>query len=608
MINSEKPIQKKGFGLSRFLKTYLMVCKIAIRVAPQIFWKQLGFKVLGGLLTLPSLYITKVIIDTVISAITTHDYAGGLTTLGLMLFLQLVIRSLFDWVDRSDWVYSSSLSKAVTVDAEVKAMEKMNLLSVSDSENFENRNLYKVVRDTSGNKMYTMIAAVMNIPNQLLTIFSSMIPIISFNILIIIPGILLAIPEIIMGKKYSIKNYDFNKKWAPLYRIWDAYETFLAKGKFIYENKILAHTPILVAKIKNIADENVKGKYSLDCENMNSRSIARFPVNLYTTIINGVLFYMAIVGKVTLGSAQMVVTAISNITTSFSGLMRAIIDINESIFYVEDYSKLLDLPNEAVGGDKEISNKIENGIEFQDVWFKYPNSTDWTLKGVSFKINSQDNVAIVGENGAGKTTLIKLLCKYYQPEKGKIIFNGIDINDYSTKNYRENISALFQDFAQYPFSIRENIWFGDVSKKENLEEIQKMVKLVGLEKFVSKLPKKEENSLDNEYEGGIEPSKGQWQRIALARALYKDSQLLILDEPTSNVDPKSEEEIFNKVLTLAKDKIIFLISHRFATVRVADRILVLENGKIIEEGSHDELLKKDGRYAHLFKIQAKKYM
>lgn len=608
MVNIEIPVQKKGLGLSRFLKTYLMVCKIAIDVAPDIFWKQLGFKVLGGLLTLPSLYITKVIIDIVISAITTHDYTSGITTLGLMLFLQFVIRSLFDWVDRSDWVYSSSLSKAVTVYAEVKAMEKMNLLSVSDSENFENRNLYKVVRDTSGNKMYTMIAAVMNIPNQMLTIFASMVPIISFNVLIIIPGILLAIPEILIGKKYSIKNFNFNKKWAPLYRIWDAYETFLAKGKFIYENKILAHTSILVAKIKNIADENVKGKYSLDCENMSSRSIARFPVNLYTTIVNGVLFYMAIVGKITLGSAQMVVTAISNITTSFSGLMRAIIDINESVFYIEDYSKLLDLPNEEIGGDKRISKKVKDGIEFQDVWFKYPNSIDWILKGVSFKINSQDNVAIVGENGAGKTTLIKLLCKYYQPQKGKVLFNGIDINDYSTKNYRENISALFQDFAQYPFSIKENIWFGDVSKKENLEEIQKMVKLVGLEKFVSKLPKKEENSLDNEYEGGIEPSKGQWQRIALARALYKDSQLLILDEPTSNVDPKSEEEIFNKVLTLAKDKIIFLISHRFATVRVADRILVLENGKIIEEGSHDELLKKEGRYSHLFKIQAKKYM
>ena len=185
--------------------------------------------------------------------------------------------------------------------------------------------------------------------------------------------------------------------------------------------------------------------------------------------------------------------------------------------------------------------------------------------------------------------------------------NGQNIKVFNIKNYRHHLSALFQDFAQYPFSVEDNIRFGDVDKKRTRIGIKKAAKLTGIINFVQSLPLGFKNPLDKEFAGGVEPSKGLWQRVALARILYREAYILILDEPTSNVDPESEEQIFADVLRVAKKKMVILVSHRFSTVRKADKILVLEKGQAVEYGSHEELMKKAGRYKELFSIQAQSY-
>ncbi len=187
------------------------------------------------------------------------------------------------------------------------------------------------------------------------------------------------------------------------------------------------------------------------------------------------------------------------------------------------------------------------------------------------------------------------------------MLNGKNITNFNIKDYRHHLSALFQDFAQYPFSVEDNIQFGDVDKKKSRLSIKKAAKLTGITDFVNSLPLGFKNPLDKEFAGGVEPSKGLWQRVALARILYRNAQILILDEPTSNVDPESEEQIFADVLRVAKDKIIFLVSHRFSTVRKADKILVLEKGVAVEYGSHHDLMKQNGRYKELFSLQAQSY-
>lgn len=207
----------------------------------------------------------------------------------------------------------------------------------------------------------------------------------------------------------------------------------------------------------------------------------------------------------------------------------------------------------------------------------------------------------------GKTTIIKLLCGFYLPNKGEVIVNGVNIFKYKQKAYWKLLGVLFQDFSWYAFSAKESIGIGDITKIRNIKLIKKTAKLTGIDKFLEHLPLKYDNPLSKEFEKGVEPSKGQWQRIALSRILFRGSKIVILDEPTSNVDPKAEEEIFDKIIRLSTENILILISHRFSTVRKADKILVIDNGKIIEQGNHKELMAKDGEYAHLFNLQAKGY-
>ena len=250
---------------------------------------------------------------------------------------------------------------------------------------------------------------------------------------------------------------------------------------------------------------------------------------------------------------------------------------------------------------------IKKGIEFRNVWFKYPNSKKWVLKDISFIIKPKENVALVGENGAGKTTLIKLLCGFYRPEKGEILVDNVNIKELDTLRYWNTLGVLFQDFSHYPFTAKEAIGIGNPRKINDLESIKMAAKLTGVDKYIEGLTLGYKTPLVKDFDGGVDPSRGQWQRLALARIIFRGSKIVILDEPTSNVDQKAEEMIFDKIIDLSSEKILILISHRFNTVRKANKILNISEGRIIEQGTHEELMKKHGEYASLFELQAKGY-
>jgi ATP-binding cassette subfamily B protein len=356
-----------------------------------------------------------------------------------------------------------------------------------------------------------------------------------------------------------------------------------------------------------MAKEIFGKRQSVSANFAKKRQLVSLPLSVFETGTKLYLYYLAIIQSLTLGTAQITSSAINRFISSVSRLIRQANDIFQNYLFITDYETFMALPEENQSVGIHFPENLSEGIEFQNVYFKYPQSRDWILKDVSFKISPADNIAIVGQNGAGKTTLIKLLCRFYEPQKGKILINGKDINDYNIKEYRFKFSALFQDFAQYPFSVEDNIRFGDISQKKSLRKIKRAAALTGITGFIKSLPLGYKNPLDKEFKSGVEPSKGLWQRVALARILYRPSEVLILDEPTSNVDPQSEEEIFTQVLEVAKEKIIFLVSHRFSTVRKADKILVLEEGTVVEYGTHNELMAKNGRYKELFDIQAESF-
>lgn len=594
-------------NLKEFFVTYSSTVKLVWQTNKSIFiWITLVNSI-NGVLVYPSLLVSKLLIDSVINAIASHDVATGLKLMIFAAIAGFIIDRTQQILGEIDGVYSNILSSVLSEKIQIAISRKINLLPIKDAESPENRNLQQKVMDNAGRSVWSLIIPISTLPEIVFTIISTAIPIFTFQPLIIFPCILLALPNIFIGVSTSKAHHALSTEFAPKWRIWSALEDFAIKGRYLYENKILGHVEILLNRRLKMANEVFKRRQDINLTSARKRQFTQLPLSIFQTGMRLYLYYLAITQVFSLGTAQITSQAIDRFISNISRLIRQANDIFQNYLFITDYEKLMALPEEDQKTGSPVPDVITSGIEFRDVWFKYDQSPDWILKGVSFQIGPKDNIAIVGENGAGKTTIIKLICRFYSPQKGTIYLNGQDINTFNIKDYRHHISALFQDFAQYPFSVEDNIRFGDVFKKKTSKEIKKAAKLTGINQFIDSLPQKYKNPLDKEYTKGIEPSKGQWQRIALSRILFREAQILILDEPTSNVDPKSEEQIFTDLLKIAKDKIVFLVSHRFSTVRKADKILVLEHGKVVEYGSHDELIKANGRYHELFLLQAQSY-
>jgi ATP-binding cassette subfamily B protein len=250
---------------------------------------------------------------------------------------------------------------------------------------------------------------------------------------------------------------------------------------------------------------------------------------------------------------------------------------------------------------------LTRGLEFRNVWFRYPGRDDWALRDLNLSIAPGEKLALVGQNGAGKTTLIKLLTRLYDPTEGQVLLDGVDLREYDPDELRKHIGVIFQDFVRYQLSARENIGFGQIDRLDDAERLASSAERGGADTVVAELPEGMETMLGRWFDKGHELSGGQWQKIALSRAFMRDGEVLVLDEPTAALDAEREYEIFQRFRDLTAGKIAVLISHRFSTVRMADRIAVVENGQISELGSHAELLARGGTYARLFEMQAEGY-
>ena len=258
-------------------------------------------------------------------------------------------------------------------------------------------------------------------------------------------------------------------------------------------------------------------------------------------------------------------------------------------------------------GARAVPVPIRQGFEFRDVGFRYPGSEQWAVRHLSFRIAPGERVALVGENGAGKTTLVKLLARLYDPDEGCVFLDGVDLRDYDLDSLRRNIGVIFQDFVRYEFVLRENIAISQVDELDDEAKIREAARRSLADAVAARLAKGYDQMLGRRFDGGVELSGGEWQKVALARAYMREAQVLILDEPTAALDARAEYEVFLRFAELTRGRMAVLISHRFSTVRMADRILVLQGGQLVDQGTHDELLARGGLYAELFTLQAAGY-
>jgi len=296
-------------------------------------------------------------------------------------------------------------------------------------------------------------------------------------------------------------------------------------------------------------------------------------------------------------------TGSQDVLDMYSSMMNRTQQIDRFFAFLK-YKPVILSPNEPIAIPINPTPPI---IDFKNVTFRYPKTERDILRNFNFTLNPGEKLALVGENGAGKTTIIKLLLRFYDVTEGEIVINGVNIKNLSLEEWHKHVGALFQDFIKYQFTFKENVYFGNLNEKNNEELLRDAIAKSGADKYINALPKNIDQIVGKMFDNGIDLSGGQWQKLALARAFFRDAPILILDEPTSAIDAKAEYEIFQNVQKLQKDKTVLIISHRFSTVRNADRILVLDSGKIIEEGNHEKLMKEKGLYAELFDIQAQGY-
>lgn len=419
----------------------------------------------------------------------------------------------------------------------------------------------------------------------------------------------LAIPRLYLRVKQGALQWSIWGSGAPEVRKLWYLQWLLTQRESIVESRIFQSGKTLIGKYKKIQEELFERNRKPVKSYM---KVAPFPQFFEVSALFVFAYLrmpMVLSGQMTIGDFSFFLDMLSRVAEAVSGMVQNLGWMYENNLYVKHFFDVMALKKVIKESDNPIQipvNPSPPTIEFKNVSFAYPGTKKNVLKNLNLKVNSGENVAIVGKNGAGKTTVVKLLCRFYDVGDGEILINGIDIKDIDLSSWYGQLGTLFQDFVHYDFTIRENITLGatDFSNEAKLKEAAEKS---GSTEFIEKFPNRFDQQLGKQFEGGVDLSHGQWQKIAIARAFYEGSPVLILDEPTSAIDAEAEYKIFNNLHSSYKDKSLIFISHRFSTVRNADKIIVLEGGKIVEEGSHQDLITKGGKYSKLFKLQAEAY-
>jgi len=436
--------------------------------------------------------------------------------------------------------------------------------------------------------------------------------VLSFSFPLFAPVVILAtVPSYLVWDRYRLKTWPFYvEKRSIVVRVTEYIKSLLSSDSTSKESTIFRTGPALLGKI-----EKVQKTYFTEFSAENDKWFVRilgarlvqFSAFIYTQYLN---FSKVLQGALSIGQFALVFQQSLNLVFSAEEILNMYSSMEARNKYLDKFFEFFKTEKAITSPPNPLAiptKPIPQMVEFRNVSFKYPGTERFILDSFNLVIKSGEKIALVGENGAGKTTLIKLMLRFHDVTQGEILINGVNVKDINLEDWHKYIGALFQDFIKYQFTFKENVYLGDLTKTNQEKYLRDAVEKSGSSKYLDDLSNGINQVVGKMFEGGVDLSGGQWQKLALARAFFRDSPILILDEPTSAIDAKAEYEIFQKVQELQKDKTVVIISHRFSTVRHADRILVLSQGKIIEEGSHEVLMKKKGLYAELFEIQAQGY-
>lgn len=552
-------------------------------------------------------YIFKLLIDQVVSIV-----AGAPTNFNLIItilifgFVIYVTQSLS--FSAQDYFLRLLYTK-IPISLYQRVLAKVSSLDMAYFEDSDFKNTLEKVRDS-----YTWRP--LNMMENLLFTFQGLVQVLIASVILsrlapvlILVVLVVAIPALISRIKESQLSWGIWDAQTPHRKKYWYVSSLLQERDSIKEMKVFDLPSWFLSELKSIQKKQYEANKALATKYLGFNSIFNFLEGL--TFI-GVMIYIvlgAIARRISVGDISYYTTAMTNLQNGVGGLFRNIVRLFSESLYVSSMFEVLDAEPKIKYAKNPVKLSLKHSplIEFKNVTFAYPGTSKSVLKDFNLTIKPGERVALVGENGAGKTTIVNLLARFYDVDSGEILINGINLKNLDLNGWYKSIGVLFQDFVKFEYPVKENIRFGKIYEEENLKKIIEAATLSGADSMVRKLDKGYEQMLGRTFEGGIELSAGQWQKIALARGFLRDAQILVLDEPTAAIDAKAEAEIFNRVEKLSRDKTVIIISHRFSTVRNADKIYVVDKGRIVESGSHKELIELNGQYAALFHLQARGY-
>lgn len=597
--------KKKKSSFLQFLSNSLWAVSIIAKVSPAKTILLIVFKIIQNIEPIITSFLFSRIITKVAQFITNGtQFSEAIKELyplfGMILIVMIILISL----SKISWYLTSNLKLFQESYIEEILLRKKIEISVPQYDNSETFDLIRKVDDNSW-RLYGFTNEITDYFALIISGITSFIIILQYEPIIILLAIVFIIPTL-------IKDVTYNKSYRRIYNEMNVNWRKFWEGRWQLSNK----NSLLELKIQNTAEKLLTKIFAIRRVIINKYIENNNKFIIKDLLTNGEVFYSAIasilvIRKVlltagTIGDVSFYLSQVARVSDFINKTVTNLTDMWDKTMYIQHIRDFLSLKPQIINGTKIIDFKTPPLIELKNVSFRYPSAKTFALKNVDLTIKPTEEIAIVGANGAGKSTLIKLILRMYDVTEGEILINGINIKEIDLASYYTSIGALFQDYNITPFlSIKENIKFAKTSHS-NISYV-KAAKLADLHENIMKLPLKYSQLSSNSFEKGTELSFGQHQKLVIARTFYRNAPVLILDEPTASIDALAEAKIFEKIYSFTKDKTVIIISHRFSTVRNAQKIYVIDNGKIVESGSHKQLLAKKGMYAEAFNKQAEGY-
>ncbi|MFZ0953772.1 MAG: ABC transporter ATP-binding protein [Candidatus Sulfotelmatobacter sp.] len=564
------------------------------------------FRVVASVLPLGLLWITKLIIDILVRARTTHQAVGTwLWWLVAAEFSLAVFGSVLSrGVDFLDALLADKYTRHVSV-LVMKHAAQLDLTAYEDPVFYDRLERARVqATDRLG-----MIQSIGRLVQQVITTISLSVAIMLFSPWLLLMLVACVVPAFLGESHFAFLGYAKNFRQTPVRRQLDYLRVLGGSKEAAKELKLFGLAPFLTERFSRLSNQIYDEDVNL--------ARRRLTAGSFLSTISTAGYYLAyvfviwrtVIGVLSIGTFTFLAGAIQQASSNIQQIFSTVSSIADQALFLTDLIAFFEMRPMIASKPNALPapRPIVRGFEFRNVSFRYPGSSRLVLDGLNFHLHPGERVALIGENGEGKTTIVKLLTRLYDPVEGQVLLDGVDLREYNLEDLYREIGVIFQDFMRYEMTARENIAVGRIERADDLPLLQQSAQKSMADEVVGRLPRGYEQMLGRRFDGGVDLSGGEWQKVALARAYLRDAQILILDEPTAALDARSEYEVFQRFAELTAGKMALFISHRFSTVRMADRIVVLEGGRIAEEGDHEKLTRLGGRYAEMFELQAASY-